>query len=91
MPKQAIFEFPKRKRENKHLETKLNKANKYLDLQRRMTGHYKMMNQFARKKLKIAQEKLKTAQRRIPVKKRGKDISRLAILAQASMHVSRNP
>ena len=48
-------------RANKHLETKLEKANKYLDLQRRMTGHYKKLNQFARKKLKISQTKLKAA------------------------------
>ena len=34
-------------RKNKHLETKLDKANKDLDLQRRMTRHHKKLNQFA--------------------------------------------
>ena len=78
-------------RENKHLEDKLEKANKYLGLQRRMTGHYKKLNQFSQRKRKIAQEKLKTAQRSRPVKKGENDTSRLEILAQSSLHVSRNP
>ena len=39
-------------RVNDHLEKKLEKANRDLDLQRRMTGHYKKLNQFARRKLK---------------------------------------
>ena len=77
-------------RENKHLEDKLDKEKKYLGLQRKMTGHYKKLNEFSRKKLKIAQEKMKTAQTRHPVKKGGKDISRFGILAQASLHASRN-
>ena len=48
-------------RVNDHLEKKLEKENRDLDLQRRMTGHYKKLNQFARRKLKAAQEKLKEA------------------------------
>ena len=46
-------------RANKNLEDKLEKANKYLRLQNKMTGHYKNLNQFARRKLKLTQEKLK--------------------------------
>ena len=43
-------------RVNVHLEKKLEKENRGLDLQRRMTGHYKKLNQFARRKLKATQE-----------------------------------
>ena len=39
-------------RANIHLETKLEKAKKDLNLQRRMTKHHKQRNHFARKKLK---------------------------------------
>ena len=42
-------------RANIHLEAKLDKANKDLSLQRRMTEHYKQRDHFARKKLKTAQ------------------------------------
>ena len=48
-------------RVNDHLEKNLEKENRDLDLQRRMTGHYKKLNQFARRKLKATQEKLKEA------------------------------
>ena len=46
-------------RANKHFEDKLDKENKDLGLQRKMTRHYKKLNQFSRRKLKIAQERLK--------------------------------
>ena len=78
-------------RANKNLEDKLEKKNRDLGLQRKMTGHYKKLNQFARRKLKLAQERLKTAQRRRPVEKVEKYISRLEILALASLHSSKNP
>ena len=39
-------------RVNDHLEKKLEKANRDLDLQIRMTRNYKKLNQFARWKLK---------------------------------------
>ena len=60
---------------NDHLEKKLEKANRDLDLQRRMTRHYKKLNQFARCKLKAAQEKLKEAKGKRPMRKVRKDIS----------------
>ena len=41
-------------RVNDHLEKKLEKANRDLDLQRRMIGHYKKLNQFSWWKLKAA-------------------------------------
>ena len=63
------------------MEDKLDKENKDLGLQSKMTSHYKKLNQFAQRKLKIAQEKLKTTQRRRPVEKGEKEISRLGILA----------
>ena len=78
-------------RVNDHLEKKLEKANRDLDLQRRMTRHYKKLNQFARRKLKATQEKLKEAQKRCPTPKMKKDTSNLQILASASQHVSENP
>ena len=59
-------------RVNDHLE----KKNRDLDLQRRMTGHYKKLNQFARWKLKAAQEKLKEAKGKRPTPKLRKDTSR---------------
>lgn len=40
-------------RVNKHLENKLEKANRDLNLQRKMTEHFKKVNQFARRKLKV--------------------------------------
>ena len=46
------------KRANIHLEAKLEKANKDLDLQGIMTKHYAQRNQFARAKLKKAQNKI---------------------------------
>ena len=78
-------------RVNDHLEKKLEKANRDLDLQRRMTGHYKKLNQFARRKLKATQKKLKEAQKRCLAPKMKKDTSRLQILALASQHSSKNP
>ena len=78
-------------RVNDHLEKKLEKENRDLDLQRRMTGHYKKLNQFAWWKLKATQEKLKEAQRRGPTPKLKKDTSKLQILASSSQHVSENP
>ena len=78
-------------RVNDHLENNLEKANRNLDLQRRMTGHYKKLNQFTRRNLKATQEKLKEAQRRHPTPKLKKDTSKLQILASASQHVSKNP
>ena len=73
------------------MEDKLEKANRDLDLQRKMTRHYKKLNQFARRKLKLAQERLKTARKRRLVEKVEKGISRLEILASYSLHVSKNP
>ena len=62
---------------NDHSEKKLEKANMDLDLQRRMTGHYKKLNQFARRKLKATQEKLKEAKGKRPAQKVRKDTSGL--------------
>ena len=78
-------------RVNDLLEKKLEKANRDLDLQRRMTGHYKKLNQLARRKLKAAQEKLKEVKGKRPTPKLRKDTSRLQIFASASQHVSENP
>ena len=47
-------------RENTHLEVKLEKANKYLDLQRNMTKNYAQRNQITRAKLKKAHAKIKS-------------------------------
>ena len=66
------------------MEKKLEKANRDLDLQRRMTGHYKKLNQFTRRKLKATQEKLKEAQGRRPTPKLKKDTSKLQIFASDS-------
>ena len=71
-------------RANQHLEAKLEKDNKDVGLQRRMTEHYKKLNQLSRRKLK-------STQRRRLTEKHGKYLSRLGILAQASLHVSKNP
>ena len=70
-------------KENHHLEAKLEKANKDLGLQRRMTEHYKKLNQIARRKLK-------STQRRRPVEKHRKYLSWLGILSQVSLYVSKN-
>ena len=78
-------------RVNEHLEKKLEKENRDLDLQRRMTVHYKKLNQFSRRKLKAAQEKLKDAKGKRPAQKLRKDTSRLQILASSSQHVAENP
>ena len=78
-------------RVNDHLEKKLERANRDLDLQRRMTEHYKKLNQFARRKLKVAQEKLKEAKGKCPAKKLRKDTSGLQILASTSQHVVEHP
>ena len=71
-------------RANIHLEVKLEKANKDLDLQRRMTKHYAQRNQFAR-------EKLKKAQNQIQPLKEEKSQVKVSILAQASLQVSQDP
>ena len=63
----------------------------YLELQRRMTGHYKRLNQFASRKLKAAQDKLKEAKGKRPARKVKRDISRLHILVSASEHVAKDP
>ena len=78
-------------RVNDHFERKFEKENMDLDLQQRMTGHYKKLNQFARRKLKAAHEKLKEAKGKHPAQRLRKDTSRLQILASASQHVSENP
>ena len=65
-------------RANIHLEAKLEKANKVLSLQRRMTEHYKWRNHFARKKLKNAQNEG-------PKPKYEKDQARIGNLAQFSL------
>ena len=78
-------------RVNDHLEKKLEKANRDLDLQRRMTGHYKKLNQFARRKLKAAQEKIKEVKGKRPAPKLRKYTLRLQIFSSYSQHVSENP
>ena len=66
---------------NIHLEAKLEKTKKDLNLQRGMTKHYKRRNHFARKKLKIAQNEVQTL-------KVEKEQASLGILAQDSLQVS---
>ena len=78
-------------RVNDHLEKKFEKENRDFDLQRRMTGHYKKLNQFARRKLKAAQEKLKEAKGKRTAPKLRKETSRLQNLALASQHISESP
>ena len=78
-------------RVNKHFYNKLERANRDLSLQRKMTGHYKKLNQFARRKLKVTQEKLKVARKRRLVQKVKKGISRLEILVSASQNAFENP
>ena len=73
-----------------HLEKKLEKAYRDLDLQRRMTRHYKKLNQFSLRKLKATQEKQKEAQKRRPTQKMKKDISRLQMFSSASQHAFEN-
>ena len=46
-------------RANNNLEDKLEKSNRDLSLQKKITGHYKKLNQLSRRKLKLAQERLK--------------------------------
>ena len=71
-------------RANQHLETKLEKANRDLELQRKRTLHFQKLNQFARRKLKVAQEKLKKLKERRLARKEAKSTSALDILASAS-------
>ena len=71
-------------RANIHLEAKLEKENKDLDLQRRMTKHYVQRNQFAR-------EKLKKVQMEIEALERENSQANLSVLAQASLQVSQDP
>ena len=78
-------------RANQHLETKLEKANRDLELQRKRTLHFQKLNQFARRKLKVAQEKLKKLKERRLARKEAKRTSALDILASASEHVSMDP
>ena len=78
-------------RVNDHLEKKLERENRDLDLQRRMTRHYKKLNQFAQRKLMATQEKLKEAKGKCPTPKLRKDTSRSQILASDSQLVSENP
>ena len=78
-------------RVNDHLEKKFENANRDLDLQRRMTRHYKKLNQFVRRKLKAGQEKLKEAKGKRPARKGKKYISGLEILAYVLEHVDRDP
>ena len=71
-------------RANTHLEAKLEKANRDLDLQRKMTKHYALQNQIAKAKLKGALAKIKSL-------KEEKDQSNLGILAENSLQSSQNP
>ena len=71
-------------RENIYLEDKLEKANKYLDLQRKMTKHYAQRNQVARAKLKKAHAKIQAL-------KEEKDQENLGILTEASLQASQTP
>ena len=71
-------------RANIHLEAKLEKANKDLDLQRRMTKKYSQRNQFTRKKLKISQNE-------VLVLKKEKYQASLDIFARDSLQVSQDP
>ena len=70
---------------------KLEKANRDLELQRKMTQHYQKLNQFARHKLKATQEKLKEENEKRLAWKEKKGISALEILASASEHVAKDP
>ena len=78
-------------RAKKNLEDKLEKSNRDLSIQKKMTGHYNKLNQFSRRKLKLAQEKLKAARKRCLVEKVEKGTSRLEFLASASLHAFKNP
>ena len=71
-------------RVNDHLKNNLEMENRDLDLQRRMTEHYKKLNQFARRKLKATQEKLKEAKRKHLAPKLRKETSKLQIFASTS-------
>ena len=71
-------------RANIHLEGKLEKENKDLDLQRIMTKHYTQRKKFAR-------EKLKKAQNEIQALKDENILANLGILAQDSLQVSQDP
>ena len=71
-------------RANLHLEAKLEKANKDLDLQRKMAKNYAQRDQFARQELKRAKIEIQAL-------KEEKDQSSLGILAQASIQVSQDP
>ena len=71
-------------RANLHLEAKLEKANKDLSLQRRMTEHYKQRNHFARKKLKTVKNKGLTPNDE-------KYQARLVISPNVSLQVSKDP
>ena len=61
-------------RANIHLEAKLEKANKDLDLQKKMAKHYAQRDQFARQELKRAKIEIQAL-------KEGKEQASLGILA----------
>ena len=71
-------------RENIDLEAKLEKANRDLDIQRKMTKNYARRNQIARAKLKKSLAKIQTL-------KEEKDQEKLGILAEASLQASQTP
>ena len=63
---------------NIHLEAKLKRANKDLELQRKMTKHYARRNQ-------VTREKLKKALIEIHALKRGKDQEKIGVLEKYSL------
>ena len=67
-----------------HLQAKLERENKDLDLQRKMTKHYAWRNQ-------VAREKIKKDLIEIQPLKGGKYQKKLGFLAQDSLQVSQNP
>ena len=73
------------------METNLEKENRDLELQRKRTLHFQKLNQFARRKLKVAQEKLKKLKERRLARKEAKSTPALDIVASASEHVSMDP
>ena len=68
-------------RANTHLEEKLEKANRDLDLHRKMTKQYALRNQIARAKLKRALAKVQAL-------KEEKGHRKMNLLADASIQVS---
>jgi len=66
---------------NTHLETLLDKENKYFELQRKMAKYYSRRNQVARSKLKRAHEKIEKLTKQ-------EERRRHDMLAEASLHAS---